>query len=105
MKFSTAFTFVTMAASASAFSPASTSMATRNTGLAMSSKPEEFTSMDWVGYYTGLGPEKDADMATKIPKDFGFDPLGFSDNNSGMFFQREAEIKHCRLAMLAAAGW
>jgi hypothetical protein len=70
-----------------------------------SSTPEEFTTMDWKGYYTGLGPEKDADMATKIPKDFGFDPLGFSDNYSGMFFQREAEIKHCRLAMLAAAGW
>lgn len=37
--------------------------------------------------------------------DVGFDPLKFADNKSNLMFYREAEIKHARLAMLAAAGW
>ena len=36
--------------------------------------------------------------------DVGFDPLGFSGNGR-IVKMREAEIKHARLAMLAAAGW
>merc|ERR1711966_25255 len=36
--------------------------------------------------------------------DEGFDPLGFS-NADNIKFYREAEMKHGRLAMLAAAGW
>nr|7Y7B_a Chain a, ACPI-13/10 [Chroomonas placoidea]7Y7B_d Chain d, ACPI-13/10 [Chroomonas placoidea]7Y8A_a Chain a, ACPI-13 [Chroomonas placoidea] len=35
--------------------------------------------------------------------DIGFDPLGFSSLADIKFLQ-EAEIKHCRIAMLAAAG-
>ncbi len=35
--------------------------------------------------------------------DVGFDPLGFSSIGDIKFLQ-EAEIKHCRIAMLAAAG-
>ena len=31
--------------------------------------------------------------------DIGFDPLELSKTNAGLFFMREAEIKHCRLAM------
>ena len=48
-----------------------------------------------------------ADPPASLPSDMvgyvGFDPLGFStlfDIN----FLREAELKHCRVAMLAAAG-
>jgi hypothetical protein len=35
----------------------------------------------------------------------GFDPLGFATNNEQLLEYREAEIKHARLAMLAAIGW
>lgn len=37
--------------------------------------------------------------------DVGFDPLGFSSDKPALIRMREAEIKHSRLAMLAAAGW
>lgn len=37
--------------------------------------------------------------------DVGFDPLGFAKDKETLFKMREAEIKHARLAMLAAAGW
>jgi len=37
--------------------------------------------------------------------DVGFDPLGFADHPDNLVRYREAEIKHARLAMLAAAGW
>jgi Chlorophyll A-B binding protein len=37
--------------------------------------------------------------------DVGFDPLGFAKTKEDLLNYREAEIKHARLAMLAAAGW
>ena len=37
--------------------------------------------------------------------DIGFDPLGLGDTSEKLTFYREAEVKHARLAMLAAAGW
>eukprot|EP00520_Triparma_pacifica_P004455 CAMPEP_0118654654 /NCGR_PEP_ID=MMETSP0785-20121206/12508_1 /TAXON_ID=91992 /ORGANISM="Bolidomonas pacifica, Strain CCMP 1866" /LENGTH=262 /DNA_ID=CAMNT_0006547335 /DNA_START=32 /DNA_END=818 /DNA_ORIENTATION=- len=37
--------------------------------------------------------------------DVGFDPLGFAKDKETLFKMREAEVKHARLAMLAAAGW
>merc|ERR1719491_1604381 len=37
--------------------------------------------------------------------DAGFDPLGFARDEQDLMNYREAEIKHARLAMLAAAGW
>mmetsp|Transcript_33381 Transcript_33381/g.37974 ORF Transcript_33381/g.37974 Transcript_33381/m.37974 type:complete len:428 (-) Transcript_33381:253-1536(-) len=37
--------------------------------------------------------------------DAGFDPLGFARTQEDLTNYREAEIKHARLAMLAAAGW
>ena len=37
--------------------------------------------------------------------DAGFDPLGFAKTDADLMNYREAEIKHARLAMLAAAGW
>jgi len=37
--------------------------------------------------------------------DVGFDPFGFAKNEVDLNNYREAEVKHARLAMLAAAGW
>jgi len=37
--------------------------------------------------------------------DAGFDPAGFAKSSEDLINYREAEIKHARLAMLAAAGW
>merc|ERR1719174_2415078 len=37
--------------------------------------------------------------------DAGFDPLQLADTSDKLAFYREAEIKHARLAMLAAFGW
>merc|ERR1740127_300849 len=37
--------------------------------------------------------------------DFGFDPLLLADTPKKLAWFREAEIRHARLAMLAAVGW
>ena len=37
--------------------------------------------------------------------DAGFDPLRISKDEKSLFFYRECEIKHARIAMLAALGW
>jgi len=37
--------------------------------------------------------------------DMGFDPLGISDTPDKLAWFREAEVRHARLAMLAALGW
>lgn len=37
--------------------------------------------------------------------DMNFDPLGFAKTSDSLAWMREAEIKHSRLAMLAALGW
>lgn len=41
----------------------------------------------------------------KLSGDRGFDPAGFAKSKADLLKYRSAEIKHCRLAMLAAAGW
>lgn len=41
----------------------------------------------------------------RLAGDVGFDPLGFSKSNKTLYWMREAELKHGRLAMLAAIGW
>lgn len=40
-----------------------------------------------------------------LPGDRGFDPFNFASDASALLWQRKAEIKHARLAMLAAVGW
>merc|ERR1719203_942917 len=37
--------------------------------------------------------------------DMGFDPLLLADTPKKLLWFREAEIRHARLAMLAAVGW
>ena len=41
----------------------------------------------------------------KLAGDIGFDPLGLADTSKALAWYREAEVKHARLAMLAAVGW
>jgi hypothetical protein len=40
-----------------------------------------------------------------LPGDRGFDPFNFASTPEALDFYRTAEIKHARLAMLAAIGW
>lgn len=40
-----------------------------------------------------------------LPGDRGFDPLNFASDAGKLEWYRSAEIKHARLAMLAAVGW
>ena len=40
-----------------------------------------------------------------LPGDRGFDPLNLASDANALQWQRAAEIKHARLAMLACAGW
>jgi hypothetical protein len=44
---------------------------------------------------------QESDLAGNV----GFDPLGLAKNKEQLWEYREAEIKHARLAMLAAIGW
>jgi len=44
-------------------------------------------------------------LTGELAGDVGFDPLGFAKSESDLMNYREAEVKHARLAMLAAAGW
>jgi hypothetical protein len=49
--------------------------------------------------------ERPVALDGSLAGDVGFDPLGFAKSKEDLFKYREAEIKHARLAMLAAAGW
>jgi hypothetical protein len=44
-------------------------------------------------------------LAGDVAGDAGFDPVGFVNSKVDLYTYREAEIKHARLAMLAAVGW
>ena len=41
----------------------------------------------------------------QLAGDMGFDPLSIADTPESLAWYREAEVKHARLAMLAAFGW
>ena len=49
--------------------------------------------------------KRPAALTGALAGDAGFDPLGFAKTEDDLMNYREAEIKHARLAMLAAAGW
>jgi hypothetical protein len=46
-----------------------------------------------------------AALTGELAGDVGFDPFGFAKTPEDLLNYREAEVKHARLAMLAAAGW
>ena len=87
-----------LAPMACAFAPQPSSMKSSSTAV-----NGALDRMEWKGYYTNLN---DDNIKDKIPDGNAvFDPFGFTDIQDGISFYREAEIKHCRLAMLAAANW
>ena len=49
--------------------------------------------------------ERPAALDGTYAGDVGFDPLNFAKDEKWLMNMREAEVKHARLAMLAAAGW
>jgi len=68
----------------------------------VSTAPEVGGSMSialpWLPRPSGLD-------AMKLSGDRGFDPLGLAKTKADLLKFRSAEIKHSRLAMLAAVGW
>jgi len=44
-------------------------------------------------------------LKNEFAGDVGFDPFNFATNREQLLYYREAEVKHARLAMLAAVGW
>jgi hypothetical protein len=80
--------------------------------------PDEQTVKDPLGIYSNKNEIDDIPMSASlpfvkrppmldgtIPGDRGFDPFNFSSNENALQWYRTAEIKHARLAMLAAVGW
>jgi hypothetical protein len=82
-------------------------------------EPEMCRALPWLERPAGLDSLKNADYAMYLQAgDFGFDPLGWAEVGWGLnegesqderddrlYAYREAELKHGRLAMLAAVGW
>lgn len=65
---------------------------------------------DPLRLYPDRSPEvsSGAEMSPRslpLPGDRGFDPFNFAANAGALQWQREAELKHARIAMLAAVGW
>ena len=118
MKVSTIASALAMATAASAFAPSQTIV--RSTAR-MSAEIDEVDSADVQPTIMAVGSSGAAAlpaMSASLPfmarpaaldgsmvGDVGFDPLGFAKNKDDLANYREAEIKHGRLAMLAAAGW
>lgn len=103
----------TLIASATAFAPSSARANVRSSSLMSSEEtaPIEFSAppkkkVALAAKWFPIGNTK-APMALdgSLAGDVGFDPLGFSKSKKTLFWMREAENKHGRLAMLAAIGW
>lgn len=97
-----AITSTFVAASVSAFTPA----ATYNTRvIGSSSELHAATGDDDKSKALPFAPRPKL-LDGSLPGDAGFDPFGLAgDDKESLIYRREAEIKHGRLAMLAAAGW
>lgn len=78
---------------------------TSNTALSMAFDGVPPRS-EFKGYYTTLEKRNEqmesnsAQAMVASEMDTIWDPLEFTKTQSGLFFMRESEIKHCRLAML-----
>lgn len=48
--------------------------------------------------------QKPAKLDGSHAGDFGFDPMGFTDDFD-IYYMQECELRHARLAMLAVVGW
>jgi hypothetical protein len=49
--------------------------------------------------------ERSPFLTGELAGDAGFDPLRVVTSQEQLFILREAEVKHCRLALLASIGW
>ena len=87
--------------SASAFVTTSTSSSSPPPHLHMSTPSNDLPKMSTAIPFLARPKYLDGTLAG----DVGFDPLGFASNPDQLMQFREAEVKHARLAMLAAAGW
>ena len=91
------------AGSAAAFAPQhalTTTISSRSSSLSMSSNDNKEMSKSLP-----FAPRPKLLDGT-LPGDVGFDPFGFGGADKQSLIQmREAELKHSRLAMLAAVGW
>lgn len=90
----TAALFLALFGSATAFAPAT--LPSRGAALRLDAKSASMPFLEQP-------PKLDGSMAG----DVGFDPLGLSnidDVGIDLYWMREAELKHARLAMLATAG-
>lgn len=65
-------------------------------------KPKVALKQQWFPFLSMKAP---INLDGSLAGDVGFDPLGFSSSKKTLFWMREAETKHARLAMLAAVGW
>jgi len=125
MKAFTATLVASVATSAMAFAPASNSQGS-STGLkaampdrlwdSMVDKSERSRAVPFLPRAVNLDGSLPGDQGfdpfflSSIPKDFsGFiQPPSWEDKESTLptlYWMREAELKHCRLSMLAVAGW
>ena len=52
-----------------------------------------------------FGLKAPAVLDGSLAGDVGFDPIGIANNRKSLLWMREAEMRHSRLAMLAAVGW
>jgi hypothetical protein len=100
------------AAGTSAFAPASNKASF--TALRMADAAEEFQEEIETPKKAPVLPtmsqslpfmQRPTVLDGSLPGDAGFDPIGFAKSSEDLMNYREAEIKHGRLAMLAAAGW
>ena len=84
----------TLLSTAAAFAPASTARQTTS----LSAEKEMSKALPFV--------PRPKLLDGTLPGDVGFDPFGFGGaDKESLMNMREAELKHSRLAMLAAVGW
>jgi hypothetical protein len=94
--------FLATGATTEAFQATSTSTTSK-----VSSSTSRLYSTEAPVIYSKSLPfmERPAALDGTYAGDVGFDPLNFAKDDKWLLNMREAEIKHARLAMLAAAGW
>ena len=112
MKLTSAIALASLVGTTNAFAPSSTK--SLSLSLKMSELEMPVETAEEFGEPEPVLPEMSQSMPfMKRPEaltgalagDVGFDPLGFAKTEADLMNYREAEIKHGRLAMLAAAGW
>eukprot|EP00640_Fibrocapsa_japonica_P003675 CAMPEP_0113933914 /NCGR_PEP_ID=MMETSP1339-20121228/1262_1 /TAXON_ID=94617 /ORGANISM="Fibrocapsa japonica" /LENGTH=296 /DNA_ID=CAMNT_0000935475 /DNA_START=69 /DNA_END=959 /DNA_ORIENTATION=- /assembly_acc=CAM_ASM_000762 len=83
------------------FEDADKTVTNAETKTVQSQKAKGPRNAQWLPF----GVKAPAMLDGTLAADVGFDPVGFSDSRAQLINMREAEVKHARLAMLAAIGW